>query len=116
MLTCGGREATQTISSAMSWAETVIFRGQGFNKHAVKEALTGLQAFVHFVRGRLVAAEAHYGELGLDHACAARQKTASLQGSGWRVPGSISVTRMFVSTTSRRSEPVNARTAALVAQ
>jgi hypothetical protein len=85
---------------------------------------TWLQAIVHLVRCRLVSAITHDGEFSLHHPCWAQSRVVRMtqtknKGRGREPeyePGWISVTRMGVSTTSRKREPVNARTAALLAQ
>lgn len=66
MLTCGGLDAAQTISSAMSSPVTKeIVRTEYRVVGAVR---TGLETSVYVLGGLSVPVEADKGELGLDHA------------------------------------------------
>ena len=67
MLTWGGREAAQTISSAMSSATTE--RGTSRRMRVrLTRLLTGLETFIYLLCCTCISTVPHNGELCLDHA------------------------------------------------
>ena len=69
MLTWGGREAAQTISSAMSSATTERVGYVKSDAGRLTWLLTGLETFIHFLCCTSISTVPHNGELCLDHAC-----------------------------------------------
>lgn len=68
MLTCAGRAATHTISSAISSAVTVRVEGVSDGRYVLKSVkLTWFKTFIHLLRRSFIAAEANDRELCLDH-------------------------------------------------
>lgn len=93
MLTWSGREAAQTISSAMSSPVTNV--QQTHNLACLQ--LTRLETLVDSISRILVASESNDRKFGLDHACCQRvDHLQTLDGPGW-----ISQTRIGVLTSSR---------------